>query len=75
MHESGGRARGGRNSLIILAFMGRPIRLLLGAVVFLGAVSAAHVKLTHGGIGKVVEKARNARTGREELTVGHLPVT
>ena len=55
--------------------MGRPVRLLLGAVVFLGVVSSAHVTLTHGGFRKVVEKARKAGTGREELTVGHLPVT
>lgn len=55
--------------------MGRPVRLLLGAVVFLGAVSAAHVTLTHGGLRKVVERARRAEMGREELTVGHLPVT
>ncbi len=55
--------------------MGRPIRLLAGAAVLLGAVSAAHVTLTHGGFAKVLEKARKAREGREELTVGHLPVT
>ena len=60
---------------MIRAFMGRPVRLLVGAVVFLGAVSAAHVSLTHGGFRKVVERARKAETGREELTVGHLPVT
>jgi len=75
LHESSEPACGETRSLIIRAFMGRPFRLLLGAVVLLGAVSAAHVKLTHGGFGKVLEKARKARAGREELTVGHLPVT
>jgi hypothetical protein len=60
---------------MIRPFMGRPGRLLVGAVALLGAVSAAHVTLTHGGFRKVVERAGNAGTGREELTVGHLPVT
>jgi len=60
---------------MIRRFMSRPVRSLVGFVVFLGAISAAHVKLTHGGFRKVIERARRAETGREELTVGHLPVT
>ena len=55
--------------------MNRAVPLVAAVGVFLGAVSAAHVTLTHGGLRKVVERAQKAREGREELVVGHLPVT
>ncbi len=55
--------------------MGRSVRVLVGAAVFLAAVSAIHVRYARRGFGGGPVESREAAARGEELVVGHLPVT
>lgn len=57
--------------------MGRLTRVVLGFGAVLLGVSALHLSLNQGGLGKSIGRmtGRSSRTERGELLVGYLPVT
>ncbi|HLU40729.1 MAG TPA: hypothetical protein VK081_15195 [Planctomycetota bacterium] len=53
----------------------RRLLFALLAVAVLGALTAGHITLTHGGFAAFAHRLDVGASARGELIVGHLPVT